>query len=71
MDTTSNATSRLLHILALHPHVQEKLRNEIVEAQAGQEVSYDKLVDLPYLDAVCRETLRLYVFSSLRVRRAL
>ncbi len=59
MDTTSNATSRLLHLLAMNPDVQEKLRNEILDAQAGQEVSYDQVMDLPYLDAVTRETLRL------------
>ncbi|RDX41898.1 cytochrome P450 [Lentinus brumalis] len=60
MDTTSNATSRLLHLLAMNPDVQEKLRSEILDAQAGQEVSYDQVMDLPYLDAVTRETLRLY-----------
>ncbi len=63
MDTTSNATSRLLHILACNPDVQTKLRNEILDAQAEQEVSYDQLMSLPYLDAVCRETLRLCVIS--------
>ena len=61
MDTTSNATSRLLHLLALNPSVQEKLREEILDAQAGEEVSYDTIMELPYLDAVCRETLRVYV----------
>ena len=61
MDTTSNATARLLHLLALNPDVQNRLRAEIVEAQAGEEISYDRLNDLPFLDSVCRETLRLYV----------
>ena len=59
MDTTSNATSRLLHLLALNPSVQQKLRAEILDAQAGNEVSYDLVMELPYLDAVTRETLRL------------
>ena len=61
MDTTSNATARLLHLLALNPDVQKRLRAEIVNAQAGEEISYDRLNDLPFLDAVCRETLRLCV----------
>ena len=61
VDTTSNATARLLHLFALNPDVQKRLRDEILEAQAGEEVPYDRLNDLPYLDAVCRETLRLYV----------
>ena len=64
MDTTSNALSRILHLLAEHQDVQEKLRHELSEAREivgnGKDVPYDDLVKLPYLDAVCRETLRLY-----------
>ena len=62
MDTTSNALSRILHLLAQHPDVQEKLRAEIIEAQGGDrsDIAYDDLIKLPYLDAICRETLRLY-----------
>ena len=60
MDTTSSALARALHLLAAHPDVQEKLRREIVNARDGQDIPYDQLVKLPYLDAVCRETLRLY-----------
>ena len=62
MDTTSNALSRILHLLAQHPDVQEKVRAEIIEAQGGDrsDLSYEDLIKLPYLDAVCRETLRLH-----------
>ena len=59
MDTTSNAISRLLHLLALHPDVQAKLRDELLDAGVHEAVTYDQLMELPYLDAVCRETLRL------------
>lgn len=61
MDTTSGALSRILSQLANHPEVQIKLREEIIGALGvhNQELSYDQLVSLPYLDAVCRETLRL------------
>ncbi|KAE9392893.1 cytochrome P450 [Gymnopus androsaceus JB14] len=74
MDTTSSAMARLLHLLSNHPEVQDKLRQELTEAKRqkdGQEFSYDELVALPYLDAVCRETLRLYPPAStpLRVTR--
>lgn len=58
-DTTSNALSRILHILADRQDVQDKLRAEIVEARDGEDIPYDTLVELPFLDAVCRETLRL------------
>ncbi|RPD55311.1 cytochrome P450 [Lentinus tigrinus ALCF2SS1-7] len=77
MDTTSNALSRILHILAQHPTAQDKLRAEIREARGcgnsvddGTDISYDDLVKLPYLDAVCRETLRLYSPVPLLLRRA-
>ena len=61
MDTTSNALSRIIHLLAQHPEVQEKARREVIEAHAaaGGDLNYDQLHALPYLDAVCRETLRL------------
>ncbi len=60
MDTTSNALSITLYLLAKHPEAQAKLRQEIMDAQAGgKDLGYDDLVSLPYLDAVCRETLRL------------
>ncbi|EPS98331.1 hypothetical protein FOMPIDRAFT_1024655, partial [Fomitopsis schrenkii] len=42
--------------------VQDKPRAEILEAirEHGPEIPYDVRVELPYLDAVCRETLRLH-----------
>ena len=65
MDTTSSALSRILYTLAEHPEVQEKLRQEIKEAHTEDgNMEYDKLMTLPYLEAVCRETLRVYVTSS-------
>ncbi|KAF7800123.1 hypothetical protein EIP86_011368 [Pleurotus ostreatoroseus] len=62
MDTTSNALSRTFQLLAEHPDVQDKMRAELVEAAGGEteDIPYDQLVSLPYLDAVCRETLRLH-----------
>ena len=55
MDTTSNALARILHMLAKHPEVQhveiEKARRE------NEEIPYDMLKELPYLDAVCPETI--------------
>lgn len=60
MDTTSNAMARTLQLLATHPDVQTKLRREIIDAKTGERpLDYDQLHNLPYLDAVCRETLRL------------
>ena len=61
MDTTSNALSRVLHILCQRQDAQDRLRTEIRAAieQYGAEIPYDELSALPFLDAVCRETLRL------------
>ena len=74
MDTTSNALSQILHLLAQHPDVQKRLRAEILEANlCGKDISYDELCALPYLDAICRETLRLCVpffYSSVHDVRA-
>ncbi|KAI0347505.1 cytochrome P450 [Trametopsis cervina] len=60
-DTTSNALSRTFQLLADRPDIQDKVRAELLEASPdGADIPYDTLVDLPWLDAICRETLRLY-----------
>ena len=60
VDTASNVLARLLWILSRNPDVQTKLRQEIRDAKQGDDfVAYDTLMQLPYLDAVYRETLRL------------
>ncbi|KAI0370369.1 cytochrome P450 [Pilatotrama ljubarskyi] len=60
VDTTSNALSITLTCLAERPEVQEKLRAEIIQAGADKDIDFDTLMSLPYLEAVCRETLRVY-----------
>lgn len=61
MDTTSSALARILYLLSVHQDVQEKLRVELREAREnfGEQPDHDQLVGLPYLDSVCRETLRV------------
>lgn len=60
-DTTSNALTAMMSILAQHPEIQNNLRAEILEAQArfGEDIPYDELVALPYMDSFIRESLRL------------
>ncbi|EIM80363.1 cytochrome P450 [Stereum hirsutum FP-91666 SS1] len=63
MDTTSSALARLLHLLSEHQNVQDRLREEVMNAYKSSEsgdLDYDTLHELPYLEAVCRETLRLH-----------
>ncbi|KAJ1307117.1 hypothetical protein OPQ81_001235 [Rhizoctonia solani] len=61
-DTTSSALARTIHLLALHPDVQDTLRAEVSEAFKlyGSDLDYGQLNSLTYLDAVCREMLRLH-----------
>lgn len=51
--------------LAEHPDVQQKLREEILSAGADKGLDFDALMGLPLLEAVCRETLRMYVHHVL------
>ncbi|KAJ7486822.1 cytochrome P450 [Mycena latifolia] len=67
-DSSSSALNRIVHLLALHPDVQEKLRAEIMET--SEHLSHDELVNLPYLDGVVRETLRLYPPITAMTRNA-
>ncbi|KAI0355873.1 cytochrome P450 [Trametes cingulata] len=69
VDTTSSALSMILFLLAQHVDVQTRLREELHAAcHEGRDLEYDELVSLPYLDAVCRETLRLYPMAPYRFR---
>ncbi|KAI0667375.1 cytochrome P450 [Trametes maxima] len=72
-DTTSSALTITLQRLSQNPDVQDKLRNEIRETKQrydGDDIPYDDLLALPYLDAVCRETLRVNAVAPLRFREA-
>jgi Cytochrome P450 len=61
-DTTSTALSRVLWLLSEHQDVQDRIREELAKARdTGETIDYDYLHNLPYLEAVCRETLRVYV----------
>lgn len=71
-DTTSSAFVRILWLLAKHQDVQAKLREEIRDAKRFDgEPDYEQLAALTYLDAVCRETLRMYPPAALLSRQAL
>ncbi|XP_069970358.1 probable cytochrome P450 6a13 [Penaeus vannamei] len=61
-DNTANTLSLALFLLAHHPDKQATLRREIAFAKlgCGGELTHDQIMELPYLDAVVSETLRLY-----------
>jgi cytochrome P450 len=60
-ETTSHALARIFHLLALNPEAQIRLRQEVTEARGEDDLTYNELLALPYLDAVVRECMRLLV----------
>ncbi|XP_055344870.1 cytochrome P450 4V2-like [Paramacrobiotus metropolitanus] len=61
-DTTAAAANFAVYLLGRHPFVQEKARTE-VDAVFGRSQRYptvEDLKNLPYLDKVLKETLRLF-----------
>lgn len=64
-DTTSNTSCALLFHCLMHPKVVEKLQAELDSALPSDEVpKFDQVRDLPYLNMVIQETLRLHSTSS-------
>lgn len=61
-ETTATTLSYASYCLALNPHVQDKLRDEVNKAfeADGGKLKYETLTSLKYLDAVISETLRVY-----------
>jgi cytochrome P450 len=62
LTTTATTISKILHLLATHPDVQERLRSEINStSQKDVDLSYEEIMALPFLDAVYKETARVSV----------
>ncbi|XP_065354384.1 probable cytochrome P450 313a4 [Calliphora vicina] len=60
-ETTGNGILSALVMLATHPEVQERLYDEIINIfpEKDFEMEYEHLEQLPYLDMIINETLRL------------
>lgn len=68
-ETTSTQTQWALYCLSKHPEVVAKMRAEIESVFGDQEeVSYDEVQDMQYLDCVTKEMHRVYapVTSTMR-----
>jgi cytochrome P450 len=75
-DTTSLAVTWTLLLLAKHPPIQDRLREELLAIARPENLGdeavlahYQELAASPLLDKVCRESLRIVppVHSSLRI----
>jgi len=61
-ETSSSALSFLLYTLATNPDVQDRAREEVVSVlkRHGDKLTFDSIQEMPYLDMVLAESLRLY-----------
>lgn len=77
-DTSAATLSWTLHLLSLYPKVQERLATEVREAlnadddfcgSSDHRITRKMLSKLPYLDAVIKESMRMYPVAPFIVRR--
>ena len=66
-ETTATAIAWGLYWIHRHPEIKAKLRAEI--ASLGADAEPMAIAKLPYLDAVCKETLRIYPVAMLTFPR--
>ena len=59
-ETTANALTFCLYLLARHPNVQQRLYSEIQAVIAQRQISLSDLERLPYTTQVIQESMRLY-----------
>jgi cytochrome P450 len=59
-ETTAAALTWSWYLLTEHPAIAQQLMAEIDGVLAGEPITFDKIANLPLLDAVIKETLRLY-----------
>ncbi|XP_065082874.1 probable cytochrome P450 313a4 [Ochlerotatus camptorhynchus] len=69
-DTTAKTVSFILLMLAMHPDVQDRCFQEIMQVCTGEDgfVSAEDVANLTYLDMVCKETMRLYPVGPMLAR---
>ena len=71
-DTSTSTLTFLAYELARHPHVTARLQDEQDRVLAGRTPTAEELAgELPYLDMVLDETLRLYPPAWIGPRRAI
>lgn len=60
-DTTSHSAMMMIYYLIMHPNVREKLLEEIQRViKNDDDIVYEKVKEMIYLDCVIHECLRIY-----------
>ncbi|KAJ7666812.1 fatty acid hydroxylase [Mycena polygramma] len=65
-ETSSGMMSFMIYYLLKKPETMRKLRAQIDEVLGARPMQYDDIANLPYLNAVMRETLRLNPTAPIR-----
>ncbi|GMR45013.1 hypothetical protein PMAYCL1PPCAC_15208, partial [Pristionchus mayeri] len=68
-DTTSNALSYATWLLSRNQEVMRRCQEEVDEVCGDSSISFDDCQQLRYLDAACKETLRLFPLAAKGVNR--
>jgi cytochrome P450 len=67
-DATSHTITWVLHFLALHPDLQQRLRKEAADLLSGSAPTYGQLRSLSYTQMVVQEAMRIRPAAALLVR---
>ncbi len=69
-ETSANALAWGAYLLALHPDVQNAVRQEITDISPDEPITFDDIQKMPLLRAHTKETLRLYPSAAFFARDA-
>ncbi|XP_018015218.1 cytochrome P450 3A24-like [Hyalella azteca] len=68
-DTTSNSLTTAVHCLAKYTSCQQKVRTELAALGTAEDITYQDIMEAPYLDAFVAEALRLFPPTTFTERR--
>ncbi|XP_015124626.1 cytochrome P450 4d8-like [Diachasma alloeum] len=68
-ETMTGIACFALLMMAMHPEVQEKAREEVTNVMSGDDISDTEIANLKYLDMIIRETIRLFPVAPLMPRK--
>ncbi|CAO1416686.1 unnamed protein product [Diamesa tonsa] len=69
-ETTAVTLSWTLLMIAMHPEVQNKMMNELDHVLGNSDdITYEDTLELNYMEQVIKESLRIYTFSPVLLRK--